>query len=147
MVQGYTISTCSKKLNFNVIHGFISKSYWASGIPKDTLHKAISNSLCFGIYDAYDKQVAFARIISDKATFAYLADVFVLDTHRGKGLSKWLIKTIISHPDLQGLRRTVLATKDAHGLYEKYGFTAIENPEIFMEIVRPNVYREDHSFN
>ncbi|EJL3952063.1 GNAT family N-acetyltransferase, partial [Vibrio parahaemolyticus] len=115
-MQGYRISTDKKHLDFEVIHDFISGSYWASGIPKHTLEKAISNSFCFGVYDSHDSQVGFARLITDKATFAYLADVFIVENHRGKGLSKWLVESIVSHPDLQGLRRVVLATRDAHGL-------------------------------
>lgn len=142
MVQGYKISTNTNHLDFEVIYGFISESYWASGIPKHTLKKAISNSFCFGIYDNYDSQVGFARLITDKATFAYLADVFIVESHRGKGLSKWLIENIVSHPDLQGLRRLMLATRDAHGLYTQYGFKPIENPEVLMQIWCPDVYRE-----
>ncbi len=140
MVQGYRISTDKKYLDFEVIYDFISGSYWASGIPKHTLEKAISNSFCFGVYDSHDSQVGFARLITDKATFAYLADVFILENHRGKGLSKWLVESIVSHPDLQGLRRVVLATRDAHGLYAQYGFQPIENPEMLMQIWHPDVY-------
>ncbi|MGF1802312.1 GNAT family N-acetyltransferase [Vibrio gigantis] len=142
MVQGYRISTDKNHLDFDVIYGFISESYWASGIPKHILEKAISNSFCFGVYDGYDSQVGFARLITDKATFAYLADVFIVENHQGKGLSKWLVESIVSHADLQGLRRVVLATRDAHGLYAQYGFQPIENPEILMQIWHPDVYRE-----
>ncbi|CAI2291801.1 Histone acetyltransferase HPA2 and related acetyltransferases [Vibrio parahaemolyticus] len=145
MVQGYRVSTDKSHLNFEVIYEFISESYWASGIPKHTLEKAISNSLCFGVYDSHDFQVGFARLITDKATFAYLADVFIVEMHRGKGLSKWLVERIVSHPDLQGLRRMVLATRDAHGLYAQYGFQPIENPEILMQIWHPDVYRKSEA--
>ena len=145
MVQGYRISTDKKHLDFEVIYDFISGSYWASGIPKHTLEKAISNSFCFGVYDRHDCQVGFARLITDKATFAYLADVFIVENHRGKGLAKWLVESIVSHPDLQGLRRVVLATRDAHGLYAQYGFQPIENPEILMQIWHPDVYRESEA--
>ncbi|HCM0799123.1 GNAT family N-acetyltransferase [Vibrio parahaemolyticus] len=141
-MQGFEISTDINRLNFEVIHDFISRSYWAAGIPKATLEKAILNSFCFGIYDSIGQQVGFARLITDKATFAYLADVFIIESQRGKGLSKWLVETIVSHPDLQGLRRMVLATSDAHGLYAQYGFKPIENPDILMQIWRPNIYRE-----
>lgn len=141
-MQGYKISTDKTDLDFEVIYGFISKSYWASGIPKHTLEKAIANSFCFGVYDCQDSQIGFARLITDKATFAYLADVFIVESHRGKGLSKWLVESIVSHPELQGLRRMVLATRDAHGLYAQYGFLPIENPEMFMQIWNPNVYHD-----
>ncbi|AYO04191.1 GNAT family N-acetyltransferase [Vibrio parahaemolyticus] len=142
LVQGFEISTDINRLNFEVIHDFISRSYWAAGIPKATLEKTISNSFCFGIYDSIGHQVGFARLITDKATFAYLADVFIIESQRGKGLSKWLVETIVSHPELQGLRRIVLATSDAHGLYAQYGFKPIENPDILMQIWQPNIYRE-----
>lgn len=141
-MQGFEISTDNSRLNFEVIHDFISQSYWAADIPKATLKKAISNSFCFGVYDENGHQVGFARLITDKATFAYLADVFIVASQRGKGLSKWLVETIVTHPELQGLRRMVLATRDAHGLYAQYGFKPIENPEILMQIWQPNIYRE-----
>ncbi|QYJ99710.1 GNAT family N-acetyltransferase [Shewanella alkalitolerans] len=113
------------------------------GIPKETMKRAIANSLCFGVFDTDNKQVGFARLITDSATFAYLADVFILPSHRGMGLSKHLMETIVAHPDLQGLRRIVLATRDAHGLYAQYGFQPIENPEILMQIWHPNVYQRE----
>lgn len=128
-------------MNIDCIHEFISDSYWAKGIPKELLRKAIENSLCFGVFSDSNKQVAFARMITDKSTFAYLADVFVLDGHRGKGLSKWLMQTILGHADLQNLRRMVLATRDAHGLYEQFGFSKLANPTIFMELWKPDVYK------
>ena len=141
-MQGYRISTNQSDLDLDVIYSFISQSYWASGIPKQTLRKAISNSLCFGVYRDSGEQVGFARMITDKATFAYLADVFILEESRGLGLSKWLMETIIIHPDLQGLRRMLLSTRDAHSLYSQYGFKAIENPESLMQILQPNIYQE-----
>ncbi|UXI03048.1 GNAT family N-acetyltransferase [Photobacterium sp. TY1-4] len=140
-MQGYKISTAFDDLDFDVIYQVISQSYWANGIPRETLAKAIANSLCFGVYEDTGQQVGFARLITDKATFAYLADVFIVQSHQGLGLSKWLIEHIVAHPELQGLRRMVLATRDAHGLYAQYGFKAIENPEIFMQIWQPDVYR------
>ncbi|RJG10107.1 N-acetyltransferase [Pseudomonas cavernicola] len=127
-------------MDLTVIHGFISQSYWASNIPVETMRRAIENSLCFGIFSNSGGQVGFARMITDTATFAYLADVFVLEEHQGKGLSKWLMKVILEYPELQGLRRMVLATKDAHGLYEQFGFKALANPQTFMEIIVPNIY-------
>ncbi|WP_105201607.1 GNAT family N-acetyltransferase [Pseudoalteromonas sp. T1lg10] len=139
-MKGYRISTNHEDLDFEVIYQFISQSYWAMGIPRATLRKAIDNSFCFGVFENGGKQVGFARLITDRATFAYLADVFVVEAHRGKGLSKWLVESIVSHPDVQGLRRMVLATRDAHGLYAQYGFKGIENPEILMQIWQPDIY-------
>lgn len=140
MIEGYRISCKHEDMDLSVIHDFISRSYWASGIPLDTMSKAIENSLCFGIFLDSGEQVGFARMITDKATFAYLADVFVLEEHQGNGLSKWLMKTILEHPQLQGLRRMALATRDAHGLYEKFGFRALGSPQSFMELWVPDVY-------
>ena len=141
-MKGFRISTNNDELDLNVIHQFVSTSYWAQGIPKSTLEKAVLNSFCFGMFESSGSQVGFARLITDKATFAYLADVFILESHRGIGLSKWLVKTIVEHPDLQGLRRMVLATRDAHDLYSQYGFKPIENPEILMQIWHPNIYNK-----
>jgi GNAT superfamily N-acetyltransferase len=137
--RNYLISTDPGKLDRTVIHRFLGGSYWAKDIPREIVDRCIENSLCFGLYDG-DRQVGFARIISDFATFAYLADVFVLESERGKGLGVWLIETIVNHPQLQGLRRWMLATADAHGLYRKFGFTALSRPERIMEITDPDVY-------
>ena len=122
-----------------MVHDFLTNSYWAKGIPLETVRRSIENSITFGIYHS-QKQVGFARIISDQATFAYLADVFILPAYRGRGLSRWLMECIIAHPDLQALRRWMLATKDAHGLYAKFGFTPIKTPDSWMEIHRRDVY-------
>lgn len=130
-------------MNLSVIHQYISRSYWAKDIPLSTMKKAIENSLCFGVFNGSDEQVGFARMITDKATFAYLADVFILENHRGKGLSKWLMEHIVEHHDLQGLRRMILATRDAHGLYNQYGFTPLNSPNTFMELHQPDVYQQD----
>jgi N-acetylglutamate synthase-like GNAT family acetyltransferase len=127
-------------MNLSVIHDFISSSYWAKDIPLATLKTAIENSLCFGVFTNEGVQVGFARMITDKATFAYLADVFILETHRGKGLSKWLMTVIMNHPQLQHLRRMCLATRDAHELYKQFGFQALANPQTFMEIWKPDIY-------
>ncbi|MFC1519730.1 GNAT family N-acetyltransferase [Pseudomonadota bacterium] len=140
--KGYVISTDQNKLDISVIHGFISQSYWAKGVPITVLAKAIEHSLCFGVFTDQGEQVGFARLITDRATFAYLADVFITDQHRGIGLSKLLIEKVISHPDIQGLRRMMLATRDAHGLYAQYGFLPVDNPEILMQIWRPNIYQQ-----
>lgn len=135
--QGYYISTDNSLLRFTEIFNYLdTESYWAKGIPEDKLRKAITNSLCFGVYKN-NEQAGFARVITDKATFAYLCDVFILSAHRKSGLSKWLMQTIISHPDLQGLRRFVLATADAHGLYKQFGFELIKGADRWMEIFTP----------
>lgn len=143
--QKYTISTDKNKLNFNVIYHFIANSYWAKGIPKSVMQKAIDNSMCFGVYSAHNEQVGFARVVTDNATFAYLADVFIAPDLQGNGLSKLLVKTIVEHPDLQGLRRFLLATSDAHGLYAQYGFKPIDNLALLMQINPENVYEGNNS--
>ncbi len=136
----YSISTDSKRLNIPYIHAYLSKqSYWAKGIPLETVQKSIAGSVSFGVYDDLN-QIGFARVVTDKATFAYLADVFIDEKHRGLGLSKWLMETIMAHPDLQGLRRFMLATRDAHTLYEQYGFALLTFPERWMHIHYPNRY-------
>ena len=135
----YLISTDPARLDVEVIHGFLRESYWAEGIPRDIVERAIRNSLCFGVYHR-DQQIGFARVVSDYATFAYLADVFVLAPWRGHGISKALMTEIVHHPDLQRLRRWLLGTKDAHGLYQRYGFTAPQFPERQMERTDPGIY-------
>jgi GNAT superfamily N-acetyltransferase len=130
----YLISTDKERLNVELVQEFLKNSYWASGIPEEIVRRSIENSLAFGAYTE-DEQVGFARVVTDYATFAYLADVFVLEAHRGRGLGKWMIEVITSHPRLQGLRRWMLATRDAHKLYRRYGFAELERPEIFMEIL------------
>lgn len=138
--NGYTISTDKSRLDVPAIHDFLANSsYWAHNVPLSTVQKSIENSLCFGIY-AGETQVGFARVITDYAVFAYLADVFVLGAYRGRGLGKWLVACIVSHPELQNLRRWILATKDAHGLYAQYGFNPLSKPERFMEASQPAAY-------
>ena len=137
----YAISTDSSRFDLDLIHSFLTSSYWAEGIPRDVVERSIENSLCFGIFD-HDQQVGFARVITDRATFAYLGDVFIIESHRGRGLSKELMKTIMEHPELQGLRRWSLVTRDAHGLYEQFGFTPLANPQRHMERHDPDVYRK-----
>ncbi|MEM6437701.1 MAG: GNAT family N-acetyltransferase [Cyanobacteria bacterium P01_D01_bin.115] len=123
-----------------MIHQFLStQSYWAQGIPRAVVVRSLENALCFGLFRA-QKQIGFGRVITDRATFAYLADVFVLTADRGKGLGKWLVERILSHPDLPGLRRWMLATGDAHGLYKQFGFT-LSQPGLLMQKVNPQVYR------
>lgn len=137
--DGYTISCDPALLNLDTVHGFIANSYWAKGIPRELVEKSIRHSLAWGIYHSRE-QIGFARIITDQATFAYLCDVFIAEKHRGKGLSKALVAAIKAHPDLQGLRRWMLVTLDAHGLYEQFDFTAIAHPERHMEIHRHGIY-------
>ena len=135
--KGFLISTDQSLLDFDMIYNYLSgESYWAKGVPVETLKKAIANSLCFGIY-LQNRQVGLGRVVTDKATFAYICDVFVLAEFRRQGLSKWLVQTIVKHPELQGLRRWSLATADAHGLYKQFGFTEISRPERWMEKFKP----------
>ena len=130
----YLISTDRSRLNLGIIHDFLSTSYWAAGVPEDVVRRSVENSLVFGVYRG-EEQVGFARVVTDYATFAYLADVFVLEAHRGRGVGKWLIEVVLS---LRGLRRWMLATGDAHELYRKYGFAELARAEIFMEIHSPH---------
>jgi GNAT superfamily N-acetyltransferase len=136
----FVISTDSARLQVDIIHKFLSEeSYWANRRTLEQTQRAIENSICFGVYDV-NKQIGFARVVTDRATFAYLGDVFILDEYRGLGLGKWLMETIISHPELQGLRRWVLATRDAHDLYSKYGFDQLRFPGRWMEKASPDAY-------
>ena len=135
--KGFTISTDKDLLDLEMIYNYLSKeSYLSKGIAVERVHTSIANSMCFGVY-ADGKQVGFARVVTDKAIFAYLCDVFVLDSHRGLGLSKWLLQTILAYPELQGLKRWVLATADAHGLYKQFGFGPLSKPDNWMDIYTP----------
>jgi GNAT superfamily N-acetyltransferase len=136
----YTITMDADRMDLEAIHAFLTESYWSPGIPIASVERAMANSLCFGLFHR-QSQVGLARVITDKATFAYLADVYVLEPHRGLGLSKWLLQVIQAHPDLQGLRRFMLATSDAHGLYRQFGFESLANPSRMMEILRPYAYQ------
>ena len=138
----YFISDDKKLLNPSVIHGFLTTSYWAMGIPLENVQKRIENSLCFGVYNQASEQVGFARVISDCESFAYLADVFILEEHRGQGLSKQLVDYIMQYPKLQNLRRFMLATRDAHTLYEKFDFIPIQKVQTWMEKVNLNIYEK-----
>lgn len=139
----YFITTDKTKLDIIAIHDFLSKhSGWSDNIPFDRVKVSIDNSLCFGLFHN-DKQIGFARVISDFSTIAYLGDVYVLDDYRGQGLSKKLMEAIMGHPNLQGLRRWILLTSTAEWLYEKYGFTKLPQPEWYMELYNPNVYKTD----
>ena len=135
----YEITADKLRLDVATIHAYLTQSYWSPGVPRTVVERAIEGSLCFGVFH-YGKQVGFARVVTDRATFAYLADVFILEPHRGKGLSKRLMEFVFAHPDLQGLRRFMLATKHAQGLYKQFGFMELSNPARFMELHRPHVY-------
>jgi GNAT superfamily N-acetyltransferase len=140
-VAGYEISTDAERLDINVIHKFLAdESYWARGVPRSTVEKAVENSICFGVYTD-TAQIGLARVVTDKATFALLADVFILKEHRGKGLSKWLMQCVIEHDHLQGLRRLLLLTSDAHSLYGQFGFRPLGAPSRFMEVLRADIYQ------
>lgn len=145
----FVISTDKSKLDVDIIHNYLcNESYWAKNIPLHLVKKSIEGSMCFGLYineNSIHKQIGFARVISDCATFAYLADVFVLESYRGNGFSKWLMETIMNCPDLQGLRRWLLATKDAHGLYTKFGFLPLDKPERIMGFKPFEEYRQNNS--
>jgi|SRR5271157_5436697 len=136
----YLISTDPARLDLDVIHGFLTNCYWAKGIPREVVARSIEHSLCFGVYDGSGAQVGFARVVSDFATVAYLGDVFIIESHRGRGLSKWLMECSMQHPALQSLRRWILLTRDAHGLYSQFGFTQVKSPERYMERHDPKVY-------
>jgi GNAT superfamily N-acetyltransferase len=135
----YAVSTDTRRLDLAAVHAYLTASYWSPGLPLDVLTRAVAGSLCFGLYHR-DAQVGFARVITDRATFAYLCDVYVLDAHRGRGMGRWLMEVVVAHPALQGLRRFVLVTRDAHGLYERFGFRSLARPDGYMEVHRPDVY-------
>ena len=138
----FLISTDPARLELDVIHGFLERSYWAQAIPREVVARSIQHSLCFGLYED-DRQVGFARVITDRATYAYLADVFVLESHQRRGLGRWLLETILAHPELQDLRRWGLVTRDAHDLYRKVGFSGLAHPERLMEISRPGICTQE----
>lgn len=137
----YLISDDPARLDVAAVHAFLSRSYWSEGIPRDVVARAMANSLCLGIYDGQGAQVGLVRVITDYTTFAYLCDVYVLEAHRGRGLSKAAMQAYGSHPRLQSLRRQHLITRDAHGLYAQFGFTAIAQPDRHMEKRDPDVYK------
>lgn len=141
--EDFTVSTDPGRLDVDAIHAFLSTSYWAEGIPREIVERALRNSLCFGLY-AGERQAGLARVITDNATYAYLCDVYVLPELRGRGLGAWMMECVMTHPDLQGLRRFSLVTRDAHELYRPFGFTEIASPGRHMEIVRPGIYKNPH---
>ena len=142
MSETYRLSFDRSDMQLGAIHAFLTKSYWAENITPATVERAIEGSLCVGVFAPGGDQVGFARVVTDRATFAYLADVYVLDAHRGNGLAARMVTALHDHPDLQGLRRWMLATSDAHGLYAALGWTAIEDGAPFMQRHFPNIYRQ-----
>lgn len=136
---GYTISTDPARMDLDAIHAYLSRSYWADGVPREIVERSLLGSLAFGLFHG-GAQVGLARVVTDRATFAYLCDVYVLEEHQRRGLGRWLIETVMAHPDLQGLRRFSLVTRDAHALYSTFGFSALASPGGHMEIVRPGLY-------
>ncbi|MBI5753401.1 MAG: GNAT family N-acetyltransferase [Hydrogenophilales bacterium] len=138
----FTVTDRREDLDIETIHNFLRESYWAKGIPRPIMEKAISNSLCFGVYHN-SNQVGFGRAVTDHATFAYLADIFVVPAYQGRGLGKWLVSCILAHPELQGLRRLLLATRDANKLYQQAGFVSLRKPDWFMEINDPDIYQRE----
>lgn len=137
--NGFTVSTDPARLDRDAIHAFLVESYWARDIPRDVFERSVDHALPFGIYEG-DRLVGFARVVTDRATVAYLGDVFVLEPWRGRGLSRWLMECVLAHPELQGFRRWFLLTRDAHGLYAKCGFTPLAAPDRWMEKHTPNAY-------
>ena len=136
----FVISTDPASFDLSAIHAYLVRAYWSEGIPRETMERAIANSLCFALLQG-KSQVGFARVVSDSATFAYLCDIYILEDYRGKDLGKWLMECVMNHSALQGLRRFILATRDAHGLYSQFGFRELSKPESMMEILRPDIYR------
>ena len=136
----YSISTDSARMDVDAIHAYLTQSYWAQGVPRAIVERSLAGSIVFGLFHG-DAQVGLARVVTDRATFAYLCDVYILETHRGRGLGSWLMEVVMAHPDLQGLRRFSLVTRDAHSLYRKFGFEAVAKPDGHMEIVRPGLYQ------
>ncbi|MFT7775623.1 GNAT family N-acetyltransferase [Roseateles sp.] len=147
---GYRLGFAAEDIDAVAAHAFLTKAYWSEGIPLATVQRAIANSLCIALHADGQGQVGFARVVTDRSTFAYLCDVYVLQAHRGQGLADWMVQSLLAHPDLQGLRRFMLFTKDAHPLYARHGFKPLAAPERGMEVVRPGIYltatpRADHA--
>lgn len=136
----FEVDTDPARLDLDVVHGYLQRSYWAEGIPRRTVEASVRRSLCFGLYRG-GEQIGFARVISDRATFAWLCDVFVLEEWQGRGLGSWLVECVLAHPELQGLRRLLLATRDAHAVYRKLGFESLARPEAYMERRNRDLYR------
>ncbi len=139
--SNYHLTTDRSTIDYQVVHGFLSNCYWAECIPLSTLKRAFDHSLCFSLFDD-SEQVGFARVITDYATFAYLADVFIVESHRGRGLSQWMMECILAHPEVQDLKRWLLVTRDAHGLYAKNNFKPLSTPAMYMEINRMGIWKQ-----
>ena len=139
---GFRLTADRARIDVDAVHGFLTRSFWAAGISRELVAVSIEHSLCFGVFEDV-RQVAFARVVTDYSTYAYLCDVFVLEEYRGRGLGEWMIAFVMRHPGLQGLRRFQLVTRDAHGLYRRFGFTEPTNPERYMEIFHPDMYVGD----
>jgi len=141
--EGEVLVSCDRsKLDLNRIHAFLTRSYWSEGVSRETVERSIENSIPFGVLCG-GEQVGFARVISDRASYAYLADVYIEEAYRGRGLSKLLMRAVMAHPELQGLRRWILGTRDAHGLYRQFGFTELQRPERWMEKAEPSLYQHE----
>jgi len=141
--EGETLVSCDRsKLDVERVHAFLTNAYWSEGVSRETIDRGIENSIPFGLY-LEGEQVGFARVISDRASYAYLADVYIEEPHRGKGLSKLLMRAVMAHPELQGLRRWILGTRDAHGLYRQFGFTEMQRPERWMEKAAQGLYQNE----
>ena len=143
-MRTYELTSDASRFDVDAIHAFLTASYWSPGISRSLVERAIANSVCFGVL-CDGQQVGFARVVTDKATFAYLADVYVLEEHRGQGVARRMMAAMLAHPDLQGLRRILLVTRDAHGLYAKFGFTPLAKPDRMMELHRPDAYGANRS--
>jgi len=139
--DGYEVSDDRDRLDLGVVHAYLTRSYWSPGVPREVVERAAAGSLAVGLYDAQGAQVGYARVISDRATFAYVCDVYVLDELQNRGLGAWLMECLLAHPDLQSLRRWLLTTQTAHTFYERLGFERCPFPERFMSIDRPDLYR------
>jgi len=137
----FLVSCDPARLDLEAIHAYLTRSYWAEGIPRELVARSVAGSLCAGLYHR-GAQIGFARVVTDRATFAYLCDVYVLEEYQGQGLGSWLLRHTLDHPELQGLRRLMLVTRSAHGLYRPLGFGPLARPENHMEIVRPGMYRQ-----
>jgi len=138
--DNWVVTTDPSRQDVDAIHAFLTRAYWCEGIPREVVARAVHHSLCFGLFDGVT-QIGLARVVTDYATFAYLCDVYVLESHRGRGLGQWLIECVLAHPELQGLRRFNLATRDAHDLYARFGFQPLARPESFMERHKPDIYK------
>lgn len=137
----YTVTTDRERLDMDGVYAYLSRVYWSEGIPRELVERAVRNSLCFSLFER-DRQIGFARVVSDYATFAYLCDVYVLDSHQRRGLGTWMMECVMRHPDLQGLRRWHLTTRDAHALYRKFGFVPLSKPERHMEVFTYDMYKQ-----